>query len=1195
MQKLIWLLSVVVLCELDTVQSQQAVRFPPQGATMTGNQFGYDTGFDLTDWNGDGQLDILIPTGGMTSFMIYLNDGTKIEPVFRHGLMYDYNNTETVPQTIEHQQSWAIGDLNGDGLLDLIYFDGQLRMILNTGTAHGPNHWNLLLPAPNFFPGSAQMIKDNSRFSTGPESFFWNKGIFARQVLTLSVADWNGDGLNDLLICRFKEEAPGVKSVGGGNLWTTQGRVATGVASPPPSGEPSYQGRLSEAPARGLYFYKNVGSREKPQFDAGVEITTPDGKSISAPNPVMADLDGDGVVDIISTETEYSCNAYRVDWPTAPSVIWYRGIGGGDSSKVESAKPVLDAGGKPIPAGVQARVVDFRGVSVKDLLVMDSGLKGTIRWYPNSAQSAVSRSSFGAPTILRGTDFPRFDFMFQPLIANWFGRNSRDLILHGCTDAHCKMALRRTTLYRNVAKNQGELQFEIVGQLNYRGDREMVPRTMEATPYEAYGSAVGFPEDGTGGKKLFMSVGGRLYMFSKLAADGLTFQERKEIELPAERNYYRGLQEMDVKVTDKVQYIRISNNPDLAGSMFPKEFGIVKFEAIGGGKNWATTDAGATVIDQSKIDSPYYKVHNPKAMISSNPDRTQTIGGGMIGPITVVLKEPVALDEIRFEFGEDTNRQGWYVPFFWQGKLFSRFAEKGEAFYQYKVEVSNTHPVSVPLDQQKWTTVANHLSTEMYRSFPNMVDWDGDEKLDLVLGVLDVTDQFDKSKGSYARVVEYRLYRNIGSNDDPKFDQYQSFLDENGKPIRVPGHPVGYGNQACVFVSDFDGDGKPDLMVEDPVDLWLLQYQNISSDPKKELKFKYLKHVGDPRPLLYNGGYLYFYCGDVDGDGIPDIINSLAMVFFKGCAASAPERVDLLTVVKTGQDSVEVQWKRPRGTAQFDLRWSSEEEINEMNWGRLAGLTAAYTAAEGEWQSARLTRLPAGKTVFLAVKSLNKKEELSPLSDVTQSVIPPLKEIVLRNGAQGGEGVPAYSGNETCWLDGSQPKSVTPRNTSGLYILGNAEKPKVVLVRFKDLPKLPSLENATLEFTSDVSVQQNRTVLQVIEYRLPSCYAIRDDWDVARATFAEAALGKPWDANELTRGGTFVSMLQPNFTVGERKKFRFDVTEAVRAAQKEGKTAISLLLRVDCTGRTNNSNYDGLCGSQFPIEELRPKLRLVVK
>jgi hypothetical protein len=80
-----------------------------------------------------------------------------------------------------------------------------------------------------FFPGTERFVKENARFSTGPESMFWNKGIFPRQVLTLTAADWDGDGLEDLIVSRFKDEAPGVKALGVHEQWTPWGRKATRI------------------------------------------------------------------------------------------------------------------------------------------------------------------------------------------------------------------------------------------------------------------------------------------------------------------------------------------------------------------------------------------------------------------------------------------------------------------------------------------------------------------------------------------------------------------------------------------------------------------------------------------------------------------------------------------------------------------------------------------------------------------------------------------------------------------------------------------------------------------------------------------------------------------------------------------------------------------------------------------------------
>ena len=52
------------------------------------------------------------------------------------------------------------------------------------------------------------------------------------------------------------------------------------------------------------------------------------------------------------------------------------------------------------------------------------------------------------------------------------------------------------------------------------------------------------------------------------------------------------------------------------------------------------------------------------------------------------------------------------------------------------------------------------------------------------------------------------------------------------------------------------------------------------------------KLLGDPVPIDYPSGYRYFYCGDVDGDGLPDVINCTGgMAFFKGLPANATNTI----------------------------------------------------------------------------------------------------------------------------------------------------------------------------------------------------------------------------------------------------------------------------------------------------------------
>ena len=859
------------------VARAEAPRILSSGVRLPGCQLAADAGFEFIDWNDDGKLDLFLEDPSMISGSVLRNEGSPAEPKFGHAMWYPLNLTEAEPYGMYFTQTRAVCDLNHDGLWDLLVYDGQPRMIYNTGTKHGPNHWNFTLPPP-FFPGSPQMIKENTRFTVGMESMYWGKGVFPRQVLTLTVADWDGDGLEDLLICRFKDEAPGLAAL------PAQFELPTN-----PVARSTWMEKLSAAPARGLYFYKNVGTREKPWFDAGIEITTSDGQSIAAPNPVVMDIDGDGIPDLVSTETPYVCNAFRVDWPTRPNVVWFRRPANAEVANLEPARPMIDAAGTPIAAGVQARFADLRNAGVKDLFVLDpfTGL----RWYRKSG------NGYETPTVLPGMDFARFGFMYQPLVVDWFGPNSRDLILHGCYDPHCQWAIRRTALYRN----RGGLQYEFVGFLNYAGDRAMVPQysPFEERPYDVYGSYVAvMPDDGTGKKRLVLSVNGKLHLFTDLAADGLTFQTRKPVRFTyPESNRMKGWQEIPVNVTNKVQFIRINNERNGIGANRDSYLHIVTFEALAGGKNWAP---GAAV----------YPAKNPTAMLTGGNASNFTTLAYAMGPAIVALPEPVALEQIRFQLSD--REPGWsrmFRDFLWQGRPVRQHSELGELWFNYRVEVS--------VDQTNWVVVADRMKTPMMRSCPVFVDWNHTGKFDLVLGVLNANGIWPDNK-------EYRLYLNQGTNDDPKFADFQPLADETGKPLKIAAWWLkAYAPQCGVAVLNVNG--KRGLVVEDAEPRGGLRYyENLSDDP---LRFKFVKLLGDPVPIDYPSGYRYFYCGDVNGDGLPDVINCTgSMVFFPGLPAGVTNvmAVPAGAIVRTAEaccmDASKPDEPAPRNPSKLEVR-----------------------------------------------------------------------------------------------------------------------------------------------------------------------------------------------------------------------------------------------------------------------------------
>src|SRR5437870_3551292 len=67
------------------------VRFASHGVKLPGPQLLYDAGFEVVDWDGDGKMDLLLPTTAMMSFAVHLNEGTRDRPRFGHAVPYPLN------------------------------------------------------------------------------------------------------------------------------------------------------------------------------------------------------------------------------------------------------------------------------------------------------------------------------------------------------------------------------------------------------------------------------------------------------------------------------------------------------------------------------------------------------------------------------------------------------------------------------------------------------------------------------------------------------------------------------------------------------------------------------------------------------------------------------------------------------------------------------------------------------------------------------------------------------------------------------------------------------------------------------------------------------------------------------------------------------------------------------------------------
>ncbi len=889
------------------------------GVPLPGPGFAGDAGFMVMDWNSDGLPDLFIDdTGSVGRGTIYLNVGTRTEPRFDHGIPYPFNCTETVPQTVEHliARSWC--DLNHDGLPDLILYDGQLRYAPNTGAPQRPYHWQLWPERPHHFPASESMIRENARFATGPESMFWQKGIFARQVITFTAADWDGDGLEDLLICRFRDEAPGAESLGMHEQWTPWGRRALRPPAEPGVAEPDqrYLAPLTEAPARGLYFYRNSGTAGAPHFDAAVEILTPDGQSVAAPNPVVADLDGDGVPDLLATETAYTSNAFRVDWPTRPNAVWFRRPGASPGI-LEEPRDLVQADGTAIAAGTMLRVADLGGTGAGDLLVMDAIPKGGIRWY---RREAGDTPAFAPPIELRGQDFPRFDFSVQPLVVDWFGPNSRDLLLHGITDHHCKWGLNRTALFRNTNPAPGAPRYRFEGYLTWRGDPSLVPVSEQERQYECYGSAIAVaPAAADGRRSILASIGGKHFWLSDLAEDGLTFQHLERLDIPNTSNRLRGWQEIAIEVDFPVRYLRLGNDRNGMGNLRDSMLHLLHLEIWSGDRNLATPEL--LKIEKTNTETVrWYQIQRPANFLdpqNANTDRElrATSWGYFIGPAIITLAEAARLDRVRFLLSErDSGWYEWLVPFSWQGKIFRMGCEIGEPWYQYVLEVSP--------DGENWTPVVNRMTTEMMYSHPRLLDWDGDGRVDLLLGVT-------SANGIYPSTKSYRLYRNDGTNERPRYRDHTVATLADGKELRMQAEWLATtANQGGIVPFDIDGDGALDLVVEAHAGgelRWFRQVGDFQFEPGGSLN-------ADGKTIRYASRNRFFDIADVDGDGSLDLLSSSdgKLSWFKGGSVTPagettmPESQTMLlpqTAETLGESDQRVLTVRAQNTKGEDARY----------------------------------------------------------------------------------------------------------------------------------------------------------------------------------------------------------------------------------------------------------------------------------
>jgi hypothetical protein len=198
--------------------------------------------FDVSDWNNDGRLDMVVADGGGT-VTLFLNQGTRRKPVLAAGQPLlaggkpiQLPGFRTHALVVTARASVLVCDWNNDGRKDLVLADDKgYYFSQNIGTDHAPE---LLWPKPILFGGK--------------------KATYSRPNLG-SFVDWDGDGKKDLIGCNFENSIRFYRNLGSGA----------------PGTEPQFADPEGEVLLQG----------ESPQMISGADAV---------------DWDGDGTLDILT-------------------------------------------------------------------------------------------------------------------------------------------------------------------------------------------------------------------------------------------------------------------------------------------------------------------------------------------------------------------------------------------------------------------------------------------------------------------------------------------------------------------------------------------------------------------------------------------------------------------------------------------------------------------------------------------------------------------------------------------------------------------------------------------------------------------------------------------------------------------------------------------------------------------------------
>jgi hypothetical protein len=188
-----------------------------------------------------------------------------------------------------------------------------------------------------------------------------------------------------------------------------------------------------------------------------------------------------------------------------------------------------------------------------------------------------------------------------------------------------------------------------------------------------------------------------------------------------------------------------------------------------------------------------------------------------------------------------------------------------------KPELSVNRPVLVdwqeeaPAPAWNWWKPGDSCLVTQWRTTPFAMDWNCDSLTDLVMldheGYLAFYERFQK-EGKYLLRPGERIFHSASNSI---FDSKNNLVDSVGGPLRLNHGEAGSSGRRKICLTDWDGDGDTDLLVNSVNVAW---FENTGTENGKVM----LEFRGDLSAKKLAGHTTSPTVVDWNGDAIPDLL-----------------------------------------------------------------------------------------------------------------------------------------------------------------------------------------------------------------------------------------------------------------------------------------------------------------------------------